>query len=81
MPKGRTFLHNLAISQNENTNDQVEASNACRMLFEVASDEHDLDITGTKSCSFEIPILPDIYGFTVLDYCLGTDRDQHEKKP
>ena len=34
-----------------------------------------MGITGIDECSFEIPILPDIYGKTVLDYCLGIDSE------
>ena len=79
LPQGRGILHLLAqggvVSVNDkhkqNQNDQIEAYNDCRALFKVASEEQDLDIAGVRACKFEIPILPDMYGFTVLDYCLG----------
>lgn len=72
LPKGRSVLHKLAIGNvNNSENDQIESYESCKELFEVAGVVSNLDITGVTKCSFEIPILPDVYGQTVLDYCLG----------
>ena len=41
-------------------------------VFDIARKLTDIRITGAENgCTFEIPILPDIYGLTALDLCLG----------
>ena len=57
-PKGRGALHQIALwAQAEDT------FSSAHELFAVASEEKEYEITGAEGeISFEIPILPDIYG-------------------
>lgn len=72
LPQGRTMLHMLALQTNLMSNDQIRAISALKDLFSVARIHQDLDVTGADSgCAFEVPILPDVYGKTPLDICLG----------
>ena len=71
LPKGRGILHKLAIGQSGNTNDQVEAFESTKYVFAEINNPNNFRITGVDECSFEFPILPDVYGKTALDYCLG----------
>ena len=44
-------------------------------LFEVTSKEHQLWITGADDgTSFEVPILPNMYGENPLEICLGISQ-------
>ena len=62
----------LALETNLMSNDQIRAIDAMKDLFKVANLKKQLWITGADDgCSFEVPILPDIYGNTPLDICLG----------
>ena len=44
-------------------------------LFRIAQKHNDLLITGAENgCTFEIPLLPDIYGKTAIDLCIGMHK-------
>lgn len=47
------------------------ALRATRDLFEIARKKQDFLTVCTEEVSLEIPILPDVYGFTPIDICLG----------
>ena len=53
-------------------------------LFKIASEKKVLDLTGDQHLEegtvFEIPILPDIYGQTPLDMCLGINQHRENEK-
>ena len=52
--------------------DSIQAYHSTRDLFEVTRRKLQLWITGAdEGTNFEIPILPDMYGVTALDVCLG----------
>ena len=61
--------------------DSIQAYHSTRDLFEVSRRKLQLWITGADDgTNFEIPILPDMYGETALDVCLGitkTRKQQH----
>ena len=43
--------------------DQIAAGHSARALFNIAAEKMQLWITGSPDgCTFEVPILPDIYG-------------------
>ena len=61
------MLHKLA-----NGKRLIVGKESTHGLMKTASKKQQLWITGADDgCSFEIPILPDLYGMTPLDYCLG----------
>ena len=63
------MMHVLASSERA---DAQVAYYAAVDLFEAANQKSYYDITGaTDGCEFEVPILPNIYGQTPLDICLG----------
>ena len=66
------MLHMLASETHSSANDQIAACFAARDLFTVADQHMQLWITGADDgCKFEVPILPNVYGQTALDLCLG----------
>lgn len=70
LPNGRSMMHNLALKASS----QV-ASSIAAALFKLASKFVDLEITGADDgCIFEVPILPDVFGRTPLDICLGLEK-------
>ena len=72
LANGSSFLHLLAEARAEDQNDLIKAVRTSRGLFEIAKKEVDLLITGADDgCYFEIPVLPDIYGQTAMDLCMG----------
>ena len=72
LPDGRSLLHLLSVSKEDTANDQIAAIHATNDLFHVAHEVTESSITGAPDgCSLEIPILPDRYGNTALDYVLG----------
>lgn len=72
LPKGRSMLHILTKSQDEES-DQIVAIQAATDLFRVYSQHWNIKIVGTEStgCSFELPVLPGMTGTTPIDTCLG----------
>ena len=55
--------------------DQIAAIHATNDLFEMAHKVSDKFIIGAPlGCDFEVPILPDRFGNTALDYVLGIRR-------
>ena len=63
------MMHVLASSERA---DAQVAYFAAVDLFDAANKVSSYDITGaTDGCEFEVPILPNIYGQTPLDICLG----------
>ena len=70
LPNGRSMMHNLAIEASSKI-----ASSAAFTLFQLAEKHQDLEITGAdEGCHFEVPILPDVFGKTPLDICLGLEK-------
>ena len=62
--------------------DQIQAYHSTQELFRSASEFHDLWMTGSEGeeIQFEIPILPDMYGITPLDICLGINKHRAADK-
>lgn len=58
--------------------DQIQAYWAAIELFKIANQKHKVDLTGDsvheEGISIEIPVLPDFYGATPLDMCLGINN-------
>ena len=53
----------LAEANKSGKDDQIQAYNTSKNLFEIASKNGDYLVRGADGgCSFEIPILPDMYG-------------------
>ena len=72
LANGSSFLHLLAEARAEDQNDLIKAVRTSKGLFEIAKRHVDLLITGADDgCFFEIPVLPDIYGQTAMDLCMG----------
>ena len=68
LPEGRSFLHMLAEAREDDENDQIKAFKTSKGLFDIAAKNVDLKITGADDgCTFEVPLLPDIFGRTALD--------------
>ena len=58
----------LAEAKAEDESDQIKSFRTSKGLFEIAAKFVDLEITGADDgCTFEVPLLPDIYGRTALD--------------
>ena len=55
---------------------------ATSKLFDLCRERLDLGIIGCgdEGCDFEIPLLPDMYGATALDICLGIDLSSKDGK-
>lgn len=76
LPGGASFMHLLAEADITSQNDQIKAFYTVKDLFEVARNYKKNDLLGADdSSSFEIPILPNIYGATCIDLCLGRASD------
>ena len=72
LPDGSSYLHRLAQARSDEQNDLIKSVTTSKGLFDIARKHTDLLITGAEGgCTFEIPLMPDIYGLTALDYCLG----------
>ena len=72
LPGGTSFLHLLAEADVTSQKDQIKAFYTTKDLFEVASSYKKNDLLGADDSSpYEIPILPNIYGDTCIDLCLG----------
>ena len=72
LPGGTSFLHLLAKADVKSQKDQIKAFYTTKNLFEVASNYKKNDLLGADDSSpYEIPILPNIYGSTCIDLCLG----------
>ena len=78
MPMGRGFLHQLALggqkhNKAELNDDHIKSRDATEEMFKTASELIDLQLTGVdpklypEGTSFQIPVLPDMYGGTALD--------------
>ena len=72
------MLHLLAKGMeegNDKAGNYLSANKATIDLFDVTKQHRtDVLLTGADNgCSFEIPILPDKYGDTPLDICMGID--------
>ena len=75
------MLHMLALETNIMSSDQIRCTKAMKDLFNVANMKKQLWITGADDgCIFEVPILPDIYGKTPLEICLGIDNKRGKRK-
>ena len=53
-----------------------------KLMFDVCSQHPDFDLLGTEhegceSDALELPLLPNIYGLTSLDYCLPGSVPEH----
>ena len=70
-------------SDNESeVSDFLQAIMSTLHMFEICKDHPDFDLLGTLhdgclSKALELPILPNIYGLTCLDYCLPDFSDHH----
>ena len=86
-PQGNGILHLLARQgkfgkHEQQTGDFIQAIYSAQQLFEVCQDANDFGLMGTSyypdGVTLEVPILPNIYGYTCVDYCLpGGVPDRH----
>lgn len=75
-PKGRGFLHQIALWAQA-----TDTYTGARELFKATSEKKEYGITGAEGeISFEVPILPDIYGQTPLDICLLQTKEADPEK-
>lgn len=63
-----------------NSNNQVKAFKVTKSLFKTARQMLKLKITGIEETDYEIPLLPDRYGLTPLDICLGIHKQDRKMK-
>jgi len=82
-PEGNSILHLLS-KQGIGTKgvnsegDFIQAIYSTQGLFEVCSEENDFGLEGSGGATtLEVPILPNMYGYTSLDYCLPGAVPKH----
>ena len=91
-PGGQSFLHELSRQRDDHVITNIESATS---LFDVCKNfdpailangpktEVVEDSMGNKTerDAIELPILPNIYGFTALDYCVPSDGGIHDFIP
>ena len=77
LPNGKSWLHLLATADQNQESDQIAAITASKDLFYQAKKTREngfIEGWNFKQFNLEVPILPDIYGYTAIDICLDLDK-------